>query len=265
MRNDTGVFEGGEISMYYDPMIAKLVTHGATREAAIDAQAQALDEFVIDGIEHNIPFLTALMQHPRWRSGELSTGFIAEAYPDGFDHPPADEEAHRILVGVAVAIDHLSNERRREISDQMNGPEFRFSRERVVLIDGAPTPVLVESGPGLQVSVSMIEEDVIGERVEIESNWWPGQPVWVGAVDEQEVAVQVRPILNGYQLSWRGTTAKAHVYTRREADLAALMPEKQPPDMTKFLLCPMRVSSSRSTWTRGRTCRPVTPWWWSRR
>ena len=239
VRNDTGVFEGGEISMYYDPMIAKLITHGPTRDVAIDAQAQALDEFVIDGIEHNIPFLTALMQHPRWLSGELSTGFIAEEYPDGFNHPPADEDVHRILVSVAVAIDHLSNERRREISDQMNGPEVRFSRERVVLIEGEPSPVLVEGGAGLQVSVSMIEEDVIGERVEIDSNWWPGQPAWVGTVDEQEVAVQVRPILNGYQLSWRGTTAKAHVYTRREAKLAALMPERQPPDMTKFLLCPM--------------------------
>jgi propionyl-CoA carboxylase alpha chain len=151
----------------------------------------------------------------------------------------ADEEAHCILVGVAVAIDYLSNERRREISDQMNGPEFRFSRERVVLIDGEPTPVVVEGGVGLQVSVSMIEGDVIGERVEINSNWWPGQPLWVGTVDDYEVAVQVRPILNGYQLSWRGTAAKAYVYTRREAELAALMPEKQPPDLTKFLLCPM--------------------------
>ena len=239
VRNDTGVFEGGEISMYYDPMIAKLVTHGPTREAAIDAQAQALDEFVIEGIEHNIPFLTALMQHPRWRDGELSTGFIAEEYPDGFHHTAPDEEVHRILVGVAVAIDYLSNERRREISDQMNGPEFRFSRERVVLIDGEPTPVVVEGGAGLQVSVSMIEDDIIGERVEIDSNWWPGQPVWVGTVDGYEVAVQVRPILNGYQLSWRGTTVRAHVYTRREAELAALMPEKHPPDMTRFLLCPM--------------------------
>ncbi len=239
VRNDTGVFEGGEISMYYDPMIAKLVTHAPTRDQAIDAQAQALDEFVVDGIAHNIPFLAALMQHPRWQSGELSTGFIAEEYPDGFAHPEADEEVHRILVSVAVAIDHLSNERRREITDQMNGPEIRFSRERVVLINGEPTPVLVEGGAGVQVSVSMIEGDVLGERVELESSWWPGQPVWVGLVDGYEVAVQVRPILNGYQLSWRGVVVQAHVYTRRESELAALMPEKQAPDMSKYLLCPM--------------------------
>ena len=239
VRNDTGVFEGGEISMYYDPMIAKLVTHAPTRDQAIEAQGQALDEFVVDGIAHNIPFLAALMQHPRWQSGELSTGFIAEEYPDGFAHLEADEEAHRILVSVAVGIDHLSNERRREITDQMHGPEFRFSRERVVLIDGEPTPVLVEGGAGVQVSVSMIEGDVLGERVELESSWWPGQPVWVGLVDGYEVAVQVRPILNGYLLSWRGVVVKSHVYTRREAELAALMPEKQAPDMSKFLLCPM--------------------------
>jgi len=99
--------------------------------------------------------------------------------------------------------------------------------------------VLVEGGAGVQVSVSMIEGDVLGERVELESSWWPGQPVWVGLVDGYEVAVQVRPILNGYLLSWRGVVVKSHVYTRREAELAALMPEKQAPDMSKFLLCPM--------------------------
>jgi propionyl-CoA carboxylase alpha chain len=99
--------------------------------------------------------------------------------------------------------------------------------------------VLVEGGAGLQVSVSIIEEDVLGERVEIESEWWPGQAVWSGVVDDYDVAVQVRPILNGYQLSWRGVVVNAHVYTRREAELAALMPEKHPPDLTKFLLCPM--------------------------
>ena len=93
MRNDTGVYEGGEISIWYDPMIAKLVTHAGTREAAIDAQAQALDAFAIEGIRHNIPFLTALMAHPRWRAGKLSTGFIAEEYRDGFQNPRAEGES----------------------------------------------------------------------------------------------------------------------------------------------------------------------------
>lgn len=240
VRNDTGVFEGGEISMYYDPMIAKLVTHAATRSAAIDAQSLALDEFVVDGIAHNIPFLTALMQHERWRAGELSTGFIAEEYPDGFHAREPDDDVKTVLVGVVAAIDHLSNERRREITDQMDGPEVRFARERVVQIGGEKTNILVESAAPGQVAVSQIGDDeVIGERVQLESTWWPGEPLWKGAVDGFEVAVRVRPVLNGYELSYQGTTLTAHVYTVREAELAALMPEKTPPDMSKFLVCPM--------------------------
>src|SRR5687767_10405853 len=116
IRNDTGVFEGAEISMHYDPMIAKLVTHGATRAAAIDLQAEALDAFVIDGVEHNIPFLAALMRHPRWREGHLSTGFIAEEFKGGFKpRAPAGAELD-VLAAVAIAIDHLGNARRREIT-----------------------------------------------------------------------------------------------------------------------------------------------------
>src|SRR5205085_5926441 len=119
VRNDTGVYEGGEISIYYDPMIAKLVTHAPTREAAIDAQADALDAFAIEGIRHNIPFLAALMQHPRWRAAKLSTGFIAEEFPDGF-HPrdPLGETA-AVMTAVAAAIDHVAGQRRRGISGQL--------------------------------------------------------------------------------------------------------------------------------------------------
>ena len=133
MRNDTGVFEGGEISIYYDPMIAKLVTHAPDRLAAIDAQATALDEFVIDGIRHNIPFLSALMQHPRWREGRLSTGFIAEEYPDGFHQLAPKGETERRLAVAAALIDHTLNERKRRISGQLRAPdEMRFELKRVV-------------------------------------------------------------------------------------------------------------------------------------
>ena len=240
VRNDTGVYEGGEISMFYDPMIAKLVTHGPNRMAAIAAQSQALDEFVIDGIAHNIPFLTALMQHERWRSGELSTGFIAEEYPGGFHVRHPDDDTLTVLVSVAAAIDNLSNERRREITDQMDGPEIRFARERVVRIDGQDTNILVEGASAGQISISWIDDDeILGERILLESNWWPGQALWKGTVDDEEVAVQVRPILNGYELSYQGTTLVAHVFTRREAELVAMMPEKVPADTSKFLLCPM--------------------------
>ena len=118
--------------MYYDPMIAKLVSHAATREEAIALQAEALDAFVIDGVEHNIPFLTALMQHPRWKSGQLSTGFIAEEFKGGFRPRALAGEDLEVLAAVAVAIDHLGNARRREITDQMGGPSVRFARRRIV-------------------------------------------------------------------------------------------------------------------------------------
>ncbi len=107
MRNDTGVQEGGEISIYYDPMIAKLVTHAPSRAAAIEAQSRALDAFYIDGIRHNVPFLSAVMQHPRWKEGRLSTGFIAEEFPDGFAPRAPEGEVARRIAAVAAAIDHV--------------------------------------------------------------------------------------------------------------------------------------------------------------
>ncbi|MBO0759054.1 MAG: acetyl-CoA carboxylase biotin carboxylase subunit, partial [Bradyrhizobiaceae bacterium] len=130
VRIDSGVFEGGEISIYYDPMIAKLVTHAKTRAQAVAAQSQALDAFYIDGIRHNIPFLAALMQHPRWKKGKLSTAFIAEEYPEGF-HPIAPEgERGRVIAAVAAAIDHIVGERKRRISGQMIGRAVTRERRR---------------------------------------------------------------------------------------------------------------------------------------
>ncbi len=129
MRNDTGVYEGGEISLYYDPMIAKLVTHAPTREQAIDAQADALDAFDIDGIRHNIPFLAALMEHPRWRAGKLSTGFIAEEFPDGFQPQRAGRRGGAaVLAAVAAAIDHVLGERKRADLRPADWPQ-RHARE----------------------------------------------------------------------------------------------------------------------------------------
>ncbi len=127
VRNDTGVIEGGEISLYYDPMIAKLVTHATTRAAAIDAQAGALDAFTIEGIRHNIPFLAAIMQHPRWRAGQLPTGFIAEEFPHGFERIAPTGAMARAIAAVAAAIDHVLGERKRQISGQSNNA---FARER---------------------------------------------------------------------------------------------------------------------------------------
>ncbi|HJU31725.1 MAG TPA: acetyl/propionyl/methylcrotonyl-CoA carboxylase subunit alpha [Hyphomicrobiaceae bacterium] len=240
VRNDTGVFEGAEISMYYDPMIAKLVTHAETRAAAIDLQAAALDAFVIDGVEHNIPFLSALMQHPRWREGRLSTGFIAEEFKGGFKPRSPQRPELDLLAAVAIAIDHLGNARRRAITGQMGGPSVRFASRRIAVVDGERVEAQVEGALGAPIKVTFL--DAQGNRreaLEMQSDWWPGQPVWTGTVRSRPVSVQVRAILNGYELAHRGIRAKVYVYTQQEAALAALMPEKALPDTSKLLLCPM--------------------------
>jgi propionyl-CoA carboxylase alpha chain len=239
VRNDTGVYEGGEISLYYDPMIAKLVTHGPTREAAIDHMARALDAFYIDGIRHNIPFLSAIMQHPRWRSGALSTGFIAEEFPDGFSPlQPRDEHLAK-LAAVAAAVDHVSNERRRQISGQMSGEPVRFSDIRVVTLGRERVKLCVSGRIGAPFTVALLAGDNGSRSINVETEWWPGKPVWHGTLNREPVSVQVRPILNGVELTYAGCVVLARVYTEREAELAALMPEKKPADTSKVLRCPM--------------------------
>ncbi len=240
VRNDTGVTEGGEISMYYDPMIAKLVTHAPTRIAAIDAQSEALDAFRIDGIGHNIPFVAAIMQHPRWREGRLSTGFIAEEYPKGFVARLPDAEELAVLVAVAAQVDHLGNERRREISQQIAGKAVRFAKRRVVAIGGERVITDVAGTLGEPTYVSFLDAaGKVASTVEAVSAWWPGEPVWRGKVGGRSIAVQIRQILNGYELAWRGLAVKAFVYTEREAAMVALMPAKVAADTSKLLLCPM--------------------------
>ncbi|MDP4594509.1 MAG: acetyl/propionyl-CoA carboxylase subunit alpha, partial [Beijerinckiaceae bacterium] len=237
VRNDTGVFEGGEISIHYDPMIAKLVTHAGDREAAIDAHARALDAFVIDGIRHNISFLSALMLHPRWREGALSTGFIAEEFPDGFSASRPDRETLHVLAAVAAAVDDTLNERKRQISGQMQTQRFvAFQKERSVIVGGERFDVLVDEADG---NVLVRCDDGSGHAHHVASDWRPGEILWRGLVDEEPVVVQVRAVLNGFDLSHGGVRLQARVYTRREADLAALMPVKVAADTSKKLLCPM--------------------------
>jgi propionyl-CoA carboxylase alpha chain len=238
--NDTGVFEGGEISIYYDPMIAKLVTHGPSREAAIDHMVRALDAFHIGGIRHNIPFLAAIMQHPRWRAGDITTGFLGEEYPDGFAMPAPSGETRDLLAAVAAAIDHLGNLRRREIDDQMAGGDFSFAEDRVVMLGEEKLRVRVGGALDEPCEVVLLDEaETERQRYTIESDWWFGDPVWRGRINGAETALQALPILNGFELAFRGVHAPAYVYTLREAELAALMPEKTAADTSKMLLCPM--------------------------
>jgi propionyl-CoA carboxylase alpha chain len=233
VRNDTGVTEGSEISLYYDPMIAKLVTHAATRTAAIDAQADALDAFTIEGIRHNIPFLSAIMQHQRWRAGELSTGFIAEEFPKGFERTPPTGAIARALAAVAVAIDLVLGDRKRRISGQLN---TALTRERHRAVRLGAEEILADVGHDGD-TVAVVFEDA--SRHVLRSNWVPGMPVWAGTIDGAAVWVHVRMIPNGFELAWRGVETKAFVYTAREAHYARLMPVKTLSDSGKAVRCPM--------------------------
>jgi propionyl-CoA carboxylase alpha chain len=236
VRNDTGVYEGGEISLYYDPMIAKLVTHAPTRAAAISAQSDALDAFVVDGIRHNIPFLAALMTHPRWQAGRLSTGFIAEEFPSGFHaHAPEGEPA-QVLAAVAAAIDHVLGERKRRVSGQLSGRSVTRESQRAVWLGEREIKLEVSRPNGV------IEVRMHGSKsgpLRIRSDWKSGDPIWSGTINDKPASVQVRTILNGFALSYRGVETKAYVYTEREAGYARLMPAKKIADTGKQVLCPM--------------------------
>jgi len=236
VRNDTGVYEGGEISLYYDPMIAKLVTHAPTRAAAIAAQSDALDAFVIDGIRHNVPFLAALMAHPRWQAGKLSTGFIAEEFPGGFHAAALQGETAKVLAAVAAAVDHVLGERKRRISGQLGGKTVTRESERAVWLGDKQIRLTVKRENGV-IEVRFHDSKVRASRVV--SDWKPGAPVWSGTVDGHPATAQVRTIPNGFALSYRGVETRAYVYTEREAGYARLMPVRKAGDTGKQVVCPM--------------------------
>ncbi|MGX4771305.1 acetyl-CoA carboxylase biotin carboxylase subunit [Bradyrhizobium guangdongense] len=239
IRNDTGVQEGGEISIHYDPMIAKLVTHAPSRAAAIEAQATALDSFYVDGIRHNIPFLSALMHHPRWREGRLSTGFIAEEFPKGFAVRLPEGEVARRIAAVGAAIDHVLGERKRQISGQMGGRIVQRERRRAVWLDRQE--IQLEVGrEGEAIAIRFVDaEGKVGNAHLLQSPWKPGDPVWQGTIDGHFVAVQARPIPNGIRLAHQGVEVPVYVWTETEATSARLMPVAAASDTGKKLLCPM--------------------------
>ncbi|MCP3400671.1 acetyl/propionyl/methylcrotonyl-CoA carboxylase subunit alpha [Bradyrhizobium sp. CCGB20] len=239
VRNDTGVQEGGEISIHYDPMIAKLVTHAPSRAAAIEAQATALDSFYVEGIRHNIPFLSALMHHPRWREGRLSTGFIAEEFPKGFAVRVPEGEVARRIAAVGAAIDHVLGERKRQISGQMGGRVVQRERRRAVWLDRQE--ILLEVGrEGDAIAIRFVDaEGKAGTAHLLQSPWKPGDPVWQGTIDGHFVAVQARPVANGIRLAHQGVEVPVYVWTETEATSARLMPVTTASDTGKKLLCPM--------------------------
>jgi propionyl-CoA carboxylase alpha chain len=235
VRVDAAVEEGDEISFYYDPMIAKLITHAPTRAQAIAAQADALDAFTIEGIRHNIPLLAALMQHERFRAGRLSTGFITEEYPDGFRPLPPTGPAARQLAAVAAAIDHVLGERKRHISGPRADGASR-ERRRVVHLGTQEIVLDIEGNDDATMTVRFAGGK---KRVSVASSWRAGEPIWRGTIDGQPLTVQVRPVLNGLALRHRGVETEAFVYSEHEADAARRMPQKTSMDRGKVLRCPM--------------------------
>ena len=238
IRNDTGVTEGSEISMYYDPMIAKLCTWAPTRAEAVEAMSEALDEFVVDGIEHNIPFLAALMRHPRWREGRLSTGFIAEEYPDGFAPVAPDGDEKAVLAAVALAVELLRRDRLDRLTGRLAPHSGALKRDWVVKIGADYVPASILEG---MISVPMEMDLSVGgaAALTVASDWRPGEPVWRGRVGGRQVAAQLRPLPNGMRIAWQGMAVEAHAMLPRTAELERLMPVKLPPDTSKMLLCPM--------------------------
>ncbi|MBV9882054.1 MAG: acetyl/propionyl/methylcrotonyl-CoA carboxylase subunit alpha, partial [Sphingomonadaceae bacterium] len=233
VRVDDGVTEGGEVSIYYDPMIAKLITAGDTREQAIDRQIEALDAFAIEGIGHNVDFLSALMQHPRFRAGALTTGFIAEEYPDGFHGAPADEELLDDLAMIAAFVgiekDLQSCSIGGQLSDAVVPPPVRVvrlaGRERAVRFDGFDG--------GL---IGYLDD---GEGHELIGHWRPGEPVFKCTIDGRVRIVQVARKGRQWRLTTRGASHLADVLPEHVASLSRHMIEKVPPDLSKYLICPM--------------------------
>ncbi|MEQ8400124.1 MAG: acetyl/propionyl/methylcrotonyl-CoA carboxylase subunit alpha [Roseitalea porphyridii] len=238
VRNDTGVFAGAEISMFYDPMIAKLCTWAPTRVAAIDAMSDALDAFVIDGIAHNIPFLSSLMAHPRWRDGRLTTNFIAEEYPDGFASPQPDEEARHTLAAIALSVELIRKDRLDRHAGRIAPHSGRLGEDWVVKLGGDYFDMRVaEPRPGERWSMSVTLEE--GQPVFVETGFRLGDVLWTGTVDGQAVVAQIRPETNGVRIDWRGHQVIAHVMQPHVARLEGLMPEKAMADTSRQLLCPM--------------------------
>jgi len=234
VRNDAGVREGDEISMFYDPMIAKLVTHAPNRLEAIDAQARALDGFLIEGIQDNVPFLGAVMDEKTFRSGTFTTAYIKQQFPDGFNGTAPTEDQRTLLASCAAFAQALVSARAGQVSGQIAGYKVDATAERVVIFGEETIPVVVTlTEEGANVALSG------GREVRLQSSWRPGQPVMEGRFGKDPFAVKIAPRPEGFRLRLRGVTATLIVTSPRAAALHKLIPPKQPADTSKMIVSPM--------------------------
>jgi len=233
VRNDTGVFEGGEISIFYDPMIAKLCTWAPNRAGAIAEMRNALDAFEVEGIGHNIPFLSAVMDHPKFCVGNITTAFIEEEYPDGFVGVDLPIETLKTVAACAAAMYRLGEIRRTRVSGRMDNHERRVRDDWVVSLQGHDFPVDIAADP----NGSTVRFETGSHRVA--SDWTPGKSMAVMNVDGIDIALKVEKCTSGFRIRFRGADMRVMVRSPRQAELAKLMIEKILPDTSKLLLCPM--------------------------
>ncbi len=254
VRVDSGVAEGGEISIYYDPLIAKLITYGPTREEATARMSGALDRFHISGVRHNIGFLSALMAHPRFAEGRLSTDFIAEEYPDGFHSQDLTPEDPRLLIAVAACIHRAYQARASMISGQTAGRERVVADDWLVILHGDAVPVRIKPTDG---GYELVVE---GEDILIETTWKLGQPLFRGTLRGSGFCLQVERQGVAYRLIHGGAEAEVLVLSPRHAELQALMPVKEAPDTSKYLLSPMPGLLISCPSRKARKSRPAMNW-----
>ena len=232
VRNDTGVYEGGEISMFYDPMIAKLCTWAPDRATAISEMEIALDNFELEGIGHNLPFLSAVMGHPRFKSGNITTAFIEEEYPDGFQGVTPDADLQNVLSATALMVTRKKMERisARDSTFDLPIPE---NDTLVLRIGRENTPATIsDTDGGHRLSIN-------GTTFDATIDYELGGTLAAITLNGVAHAVKVNPVIGGYRLRARGVDQVVMVMHPRTAELAALMPEKEAADTSKLLLCPM--------------------------
>ncbi len=234
VRNDTGVFEGGEISMYYDPMIAKLCTWAPDRLGAIEHMRLALDRFEVEGIGHNLPFLSAVMDHPKFVKGDMTTAFIAEEYPDGFEGVILDEAALKSIAASCAAMNRVAEIRRTKVSGRLDNHERKVGDDWVVTLQGISFRVKIDADPK---GSDVVFEDGVSLRVS--GDWTPGKTLADMTVNGETLVMKIGKISGGFRVRSRGADLKVHVRTPRQAELAGWMIEKLPPDTSRLLLCPM--------------------------
>jgi propionyl-CoA carboxylase alpha chain len=228
IRVDDGVAEGGEVSIFYDPMIAKLITYGDTRLEAIDRQIDALNRFELVGPGHNIDFLSALMQHERFRGGNITTNFIAEEYPDGFQGAPASDELLRNLAAIGAFAATAHADRARRVDNQLG--------KRL----DPPADWQVKIGDK-EMDVSISEEEIVvdGQDIDLSMEYTPGDSLILAEVAGKPLSVKIAKTASGFALNSHGATHKARILPAHVAQHAVHMIEKIPPDLSKYLLCPM--------------------------